>query len=248
MSDSRQQQIGAVYIPASIMCQKDLTLTQKIIWGRIQGLSTKEGYCYASNKWIGEQIGLSKSTISNNISALASRGYLKVILIRDEKKEIKERRIYPLSLPTGTPIPGESDTPIPGESEESVTAPSLREESKKTRSDKPTAPRKQVKFSQEWYKEALDAYQEIRGITLSGPEFSPLQQTLKTIFMAGHKPADAIGLMRALEDSEEEWTLNWTLRTVKMKLPLWKAGKLTLQDEQARIREYDRRILAGEEV
>ena len=125
---------------------------------------------------------------------------------------------------------------------------SNKQETKKTRSGKPTAPRKQVKYPKEWYKEALDAYQEIRGITLSGPEFSPLQQTLKTIFMAGHKPADAIGLMHALEDSEEEWTCNWTLRTVKMKLPLWKAGKLTLQDEQARIREYDRRILAGEKV
>jgi len=125
---------------------------------------------------------------------------------------------------------------------------SNEQETKKTGSGKPTAPRKQIKYPKDWYKQTLDAYQEIRGIKLNGPELSPLRQTLKTIFMAGRKPADVIGLMRALEGSEEEWTCNWTLRTVKMKLPLWKAGGLSLGDEQARIREYDRQILAGEAV
>jgi len=252
MSDERQQQIGAVYIPAPIMCEETITMTQKVIWGRIQGLSVKEGYCYASNKWIGEQIGLSKGTISNNISVLVAMGYLAREIIRNDNNEIKERRLYPisphLSLKKVIPVNDKIDTPINAIVEGSVTGSSVTEESKKTRSDKPTASRKQVKYDATWYKEVLDAYQEIRGIALNGPEFSPLQQTIKTIFMAGHEPKDAIGLMHALEDSDEEWTCNWTLRTVKMKLPLWKAGKLTLQDEQARIREYDRKILAGESV
>ena len=124
-ASERLQQIGAVYIPSSIMCEESLTLTQKIIWGRVQGLSTKEGYCYASNKWIGEQLGLSQSTISNNISTLVMRGYMVRKIIRNDKKEIKERRLYSLSLLAGIPITGKSDTPITGKSEGSITDLSL---------------------------------------------------------------------------------------------------------------------------
>ena len=99
MYDERQQQIGAVYIPPSIMCQENLTLTQKVLWGRIEGLSTKKGYCFASNGWIGEQLGFSKSTVSNNLSILVSLGYIKREIIRNEYNVIQERRLFPVHLP-----------------------------------------------------------------------------------------------------------------------------------------------------
>ena len=118
----RQQQIGAVHIPSSIMCQKNLTLTQKVIWGRIKGLAVNEGYCYASNKWIGEQIGFSKGTISNNISVLVDKGYVKRQIIRDKARKIEERRLFPIEVPTQELIPINAgiDTPINAKVEGSI--------------------------------------------------------------------------------------------------------------------------------
>ena len=96
MIDERQQQIGAAYIPSHIMCDQNLSITQKVLWGRIQGLSTKFGYCYASNKWIGNQIGIAKGTVSNLISQLVDDGYLVRKLIRNDAGEITERWLYPI--------------------------------------------------------------------------------------------------------------------------------------------------------
>ena len=94
--DERQQQIGAAYIPSHIMCDQNLSITQKVLWGRIQGLSTKLGYCYASNKWIGNQIGIKKGTVSGLISQLVTDGYLARELIRNDAGEIIERHLYPI--------------------------------------------------------------------------------------------------------------------------------------------------------
>lgn len=102
-----------------------------------------------------------------------------------------------------------------------------------SQSAKPTAKRRSKRRSQsfpkDWYTQMGDAYQEIKGIQLSGDgEWLPFQQQCKTIFMSGHAPDDAIALMRALEESDEEWTSNWTIKTVRMKLAEFKAGKLRL--------------------
>jgi len=124
------QEIGAVYIPPWIMCQKKLTLSQKVIWGRVNALTGKRGYCFASNAWIGNQIDISKGTVSNNISKLVSVGLLHREVVRDEKGEIKERRLYPAAAPLSTekkiPINAEMDTPINAEMEGSFRDSSLR--------------------------------------------------------------------------------------------------------------------------
>ena len=63
-------------------------------------------------------------------------------------------------------------------------------------------------------------------MTLTGPEFGPIQRDLKLIYKAGHTPDDVRAFMDALERSEEDWTPNWTIKTVRMKLSEFKAGKL----------------------
>ena len=143
--NERQQQIGAAYIPAHIMCDMSLTLTQKVLWGRIQGLSTKLGYCYASNEWIGEQIGIKKGTVSNVVSQLVKSGHLLRKVIRNEAGEITERWLYPVSrVPGGvstqeliplsteelTPPNAGIDPPVHAGMEGSVRKGSVREESK----------------------------------------------------------------------------------------------------------------------
>ncbi len=100
--------------------------------------------------------------------------------------------------------------------------------------------RKKVKYPAEWYKECLDKYQELRGIELHGPENAPIQQALKTMFMSNRKPEDIIGCMEWLAEGSEEWMKNWTINTVKMKMPFYKAKKIEKKPELV---EDDRGIL-----
>jgi hypothetical protein len=68
------------------------------------GLMGKQGYCYASNKWLGMQLSLKEGTTGNIISSLVEKGILKRSLMREkETGQIKERRLYIHSdgYPTG---------------------------------------------------------------------------------------------------------------------------------------------------
>ncbi len=81
-------------IPAYIRYNKNLKFAERLMYGEITALSNKEGYCYASNRYFAELYGVSQSTISRWISHLAELNSIKVEIIRNEKKEIVERRIY----------------------------------------------------------------------------------------------------------------------------------------------------------
>jgi len=91
-------------------------------------------------------------------------------------------------------------------------------------SSKPST--KDKTYPSDWYRRNEDDYQRIKGITLAGPEFGPVQRDLKLIYKAGHSPDDVAAFMGALESSGESWTANWTIKTVRMKLAEFKAGKL----------------------
>lgn len=94
--DKKKGGIGWSLVPPTILGTDNLNSTQKLLWGRINGLLTDKGYCYASNKWLGGQLGLKKETISNYISDMEDKGYLKRELIRNEDNEIIERQLTPL--------------------------------------------------------------------------------------------------------------------------------------------------------
>lgn len=130
MTNSAQKSsIGWCLIPASIMAREDLTLSEKVILGRILGLTDKDGYCTASNKWLGKQIGLKQGTVSNIISKLSKKGLLSVKLIRSKDNRIKERRIFQTIFTQKLiPINAEMDRGINAEMEESIRDKSNREE------------------------------------------------------------------------------------------------------------------------
>lgn len=96
--------IGWCLIPPEIVSRRDLTSNEKLIIGRVIGLSTKSGYCYASNKWLGKQFGLSGGSTSNIISALVKKQLLKREVIRNDKKQIIQRKLYPLAIQRWIPI------------------------------------------------------------------------------------------------------------------------------------------------
>lgn len=76
--------------------------------------------------------------------------------------------------------------------------------------------RKEITFKRELYGPVLEEYQKLKGITFQGNEFLPVQQTIKTMFMAGRTPEQIIAVMRYVAKQDY---CDWTIRTVKMKLP-----------------------------
>lgn len=81
-------------LPASVRYDETLTDFAKILFAEITALSNKYGFCTASNGYFAELYKRNVSTISETISELQKRGYL-----RSEVEENYKRKIYPLIDP-----------------------------------------------------------------------------------------------------------------------------------------------------
>ena len=82
-------------IPANVRYDKNLTPNAKLFYGEITALCNEKGYCWANNSYFSDLYGVSKKTISNWISSLDERGFIKTEMIyKENSKEIRERRIY----------------------------------------------------------------------------------------------------------------------------------------------------------
>ena len=91
--------------------------------------------------------------------------------------------------------------------------------------------RKDITFKRRAMDQVAQAYQKIKGINPQGKEWFPILQSIKTMFMSGRRPEEIISFMKWLNESEEEWTRNWTINTVRLKLPEFLAGKLQKEKE-----------------
>ena len=86
-------------IPATVLYNKELKANEKLLYAIITSLACKEGYCFASNKYLAEKLDVNPKTISSWISDLKDRGFIIVELIRNENKQIIQRRIYINDVP-----------------------------------------------------------------------------------------------------------------------------------------------------
>jgi hypothetical protein len=91
-----KNEIGWCLIPPTILSRTDLNSTEKILLGRIYGLVSREGYCFASNEWLGEQIGIKPHTISLMLTRLNRMRLIRISLKRVKSKKYSQRKIYPL--------------------------------------------------------------------------------------------------------------------------------------------------------
>ncbi|WP_136344642.1 helix-turn-helix domain-containing protein [Ligilactobacillus animalis] len=72
------------------------------LYSEITALSNKDGYCHASNGYFAKLYDLDNGTISRWISLLEECGYLqREIIYHEGTKQVKERRLYPISTPIG---------------------------------------------------------------------------------------------------------------------------------------------------
>lgn len=86
-------------IPATILFNKELKPNEKLLYAVITALSNKEGYCYASNTYLGNLFNVIPHTISTWVSHLRNKGFLHVDIITNENGEVIQRRIYPNDTP-----------------------------------------------------------------------------------------------------------------------------------------------------
>lgn len=108
-------------------------------------------------------------------------------------------------------------------------------------------------ISQDIYKKVTDAYQELKGITLNGPEFGEVKRAIKTMLYSERSVDDIISFMRfckevcdRISEGDENtlktlgWLENWTILTIKRKLPEFLANKFKKVDEELIIPSYAR--------
>ncbi|MCQ2525025.1 MAG: helix-turn-helix domain-containing protein [Lachnospiraceae bacterium] len=99
-------------IPADVRYDSELTANEKLMYGEISSLCHKEGYCYCNNNYFSKLYKATKDSVSRWIRHLAKRGYIRVQVIRNDKKVVIERRIYlELSVKKGTDLPAEMTIP-----------------------------------------------------------------------------------------------------------------------------------------
>lgn len=98
--NEENQRIGYyAVIPATILFNERLKPNEKLLYALVTALSNKEGYCYASNRYLGEKLGVDPVTVSRWLTDLRRNDYIFVDIMRNEKKEIICRRIYPNDVP-----------------------------------------------------------------------------------------------------------------------------------------------------
>jgi hypothetical protein len=86
-------------IPSKILYNRELKANEKLLYAMITSLACKEGYCFATNNYFAEELGVHPKTVSSWISDLRDKNFIKVDLIRNENKQIVQRKIYINDVP-----------------------------------------------------------------------------------------------------------------------------------------------------
>lgn len=77
-----------VKVPTIVLFDKDISSTAKLLMGFITTLSMQDGFCYASNNYFSRHMKVSKRTITNCITSLKKKKYIRI------ENELSIRRIY----------------------------------------------------------------------------------------------------------------------------------------------------------
>ena len=90
-----QEKVGYYsVIPATVLYNKELKANEKLLYAIITSLACKEGYCFASNKYLAEKLDVNPKTVSSWISDLRDKNFIIVELIRNGNNQIIQRKIY----------------------------------------------------------------------------------------------------------------------------------------------------------
>ena len=100
MEEKQRNKVGYYsVIPSKILYNKELKANEKLLYAMITSLAYKEGYCFATNNYFAEELGVHPKTVSSWISDLRDKNYIKVEMVRKENKQIIQRKIYINDVP-----------------------------------------------------------------------------------------------------------------------------------------------------
>ncbi len=89
-----KEQETFVLIPESLMFDSEISSTAKILYGIIYSLASKNGYCWATNKYLSKILKTSISTVSRSLKLLKDNGYISISIERDKiTNEVTSRKI-----------------------------------------------------------------------------------------------------------------------------------------------------------
>lgn len=86
-------------IPSTVLFSEQLKANEKLLYAVITVLSNKEGYCFASNTYLAGLLNVQPHTISKWVSHLKELGFVKLDIIKNDKSEIIQRRVFPNDTP-----------------------------------------------------------------------------------------------------------------------------------------------------
>ncbi|WP_204981789.1 DnaD domain protein [Mammaliicoccus sciuri] len=105
-------------LTAEIRYDNRLSSLEKLLCAEITALSSKYGYCFATNNYFADLYGISKDTVSKRINHIKNVGHLEVQLLYENKQvvgrkmKIKQLPFTPIDEKADTPIDEKIDTPI----------------------------------------------------------------------------------------------------------------------------------------
>ena len=95
-------------IPATVRYCKDLPPAARLLYGELTALATKEGYCWASNKYFEDLYEVGERTIRNWLEVLQDKGFIRVEVVREGFQVSRKIWIQDVSqniLTTGKKMP-----------------------------------------------------------------------------------------------------------------------------------------------
>jgi hypothetical protein len=102
-------------IPADVRYDKDLRPNAKLLYGELTSLCNQTGYCWAKNEYFAELYGVTTRTITNLLSQLEKKGYIRVETVATSTGS--ERRIYAGLFMVSVPTKTDAEDAPPEESE-----------------------------------------------------------------------------------------------------------------------------------
>jgi hypothetical protein len=82
-----------IIIPNDLLARTDLTASEKILLGLLNSLSAKQGYCFASNQYLGDALGVSSENVRKWISQLEGKKLISRLIKRKPNGEIEVREL-----------------------------------------------------------------------------------------------------------------------------------------------------------
>lgn len=102
MMENEENSVGYyAVLPATVLYNDKLKANTKLLYAIITSLANKKGFCYASNQYLGQKLGVDQRTITRLLSELRNNNFIIIEIIKNDNREIIKRKIYPQDIPYG---------------------------------------------------------------------------------------------------------------------------------------------------